>query len=114
MMTIFLQLHKLDSLQWPIAIVDYPARGQAPKILAMRLKDASIGIGINLINGYVRLQACCIHKRRFKVTTDSKHKLPIAPNLLNREFNQTPADFAKTCMQKLEKNVAFSKYLPAH
>ncbi|CDS53812.1 Mobile element protein [Polaromonas sp. CG9_12] len=25
-------------------------------------------------------------KRRFKVTTDSNHKLPISPNLLNREF----------------------------
>jgi len=29
------------------------------------------------------------HKRRFKVTTDSKHNLPIAPNLLERNF--TPA-----------------------
>ncbi len=29
------------------------------------------------------------HKRRYRVTTDSKHKLPVAPNLLNREF--TPA-----------------------
>jgi transposase InsO family protein len=29
------------------------------------------------------------HKRKFKVTTDSKHKLPIAPNLLDRNF--TPA-----------------------
>ena len=38
MMTISLQFHKLDSLQWPIAIVDYPARGQAPEIFAMRLK----------------------------------------------------------------------------
>jgi putative transposase len=26
------------------------------------------------------------HKRRFKTTTDSKHKLPVAPNLLNRNF----------------------------
>ena len=26
------------------------------------------------------------HKRRFKVTTDSKHNLPIAPNLLDRNF----------------------------
>lgn len=26
------------------------------------------------------------HKRRYKVTTDSKHKLPVAPNLLNRNF----------------------------
>lgn len=29
------------------------------------------------------------HKRRYKVTTDSKHGLPVAPNLLNRNF--TPA-----------------------
>lgn len=26
------------------------------------------------------------HKRRFKVTTDSKHDLPVAPNLLDRNF----------------------------
>lgn len=30
------------------------------------------------------------HKRRYRVTTDSKHKLPVAENLLNREF--TPAE----------------------
>ena len=29
------------------------------------------------------------HKRRYKATTDSKHNLPVAKNLLNREF--TPA-----------------------
>lgn len=27
------------------------------------------------------------HKRRYKVTTDSKHGLPVAPNLLDRNFN---------------------------
>ena len=26
------------------------------------------------------------HKRRFKVTTDSRHNLPVAPNLLDRNF----------------------------
>ena len=31
-------------------------------------------------------------KRKFKVTTDSKHKLPVAPNLLNREFNVAEPD----------------------
>lgn len=31
----------------------------------------------------------CKARRRYKVTTDSKHNLPIAPNLLNRQF--TPA-----------------------
>lgn len=29
------------------------------------------------------------HKRRFKVTTDSKHNLQIAPNLLERNFTPT-------------------------
>lgn len=28
-------------------------------------------------------------KKKFKVTTDSKHNLPVAPNLLNRDFNAT-------------------------
>ena len=31
-------------------------------------------------------------KRRFKLTTDSKHDLPIAPNLLNREFTVRQPD----------------------
>jgi transposase InsO family protein len=34
-----------------------------------------------------------IHKRKFKVTTDSKHNLPVAENLLNRSFS---ADGANT------------------
>jgi putative transposase len=29
---------------------------------------------------------CARHKRRYRVTTDSKHSLPIAPNLLDRNF----------------------------
>ena len=31
-------------------------------------------------------------KRKFKVTTDSKHDLPVAPNLLDREFEVQEAD----------------------
>jgi len=31
-------------------------------------------------------------KRRFKVTTDSNHDLPIAPNLLDRQFTVTEPD----------------------
>ena len=31
-------------------------------------------------------------KRRFKVTTDSKHDLPISPNLLDRKFSVTAPD----------------------
>ena len=29
------------------------------------------------------------HKRRYKVTTDSKHNLPVAENLLARNFTPT-------------------------
>ncbi|WP_074719970.1 hypothetical protein [Nitrosomonas ureae] len=28
----------------------------------------------------------CKQRPKFKVTTDSKHNLPVAPNILNREF----------------------------
>jgi len=28
-------------------------------------------------------------KKKFKATTNSKHNLPVAPNLLNREFTST-------------------------
>ncbi len=33
------------------------------------------------------LQLCCKTKRKFKQTTDSNHQLPIAPNLLERNFS---------------------------
>ena len=32
------------------------------------------------------------HKRRYKATTDSKHNLPVAPNLLNRQFETAAPD----------------------
>jgi putative transposase len=34
-----------------------------------------------------QLGLCCKTKRKFKATTDSKHDLPVAPNLLNRQFS---------------------------
>ena len=33
------------------------------------------------------LQLKVKQKRKFKVTTDSNHKLPVATNVLNREFS---------------------------
>ncbi len=35
------------------------------------------------------LQLCAKAKKKFKITTDSKHHLPVAPNLLNRDFSAT-------------------------
>ena len=36
------------------------------------------------------------HKRRFKATTDSKHTLPVAPNLLEQNFETERPDQAWT------------------
>jgi len=36
-------------------------------------------------------------KRKFRVTTDSNHSQPVAPNLLNREFNPSGPNQAWTC-----------------
>jgi transposase InsO family protein len=36
-------------------------------------------------------------KRKFRLTTDSNHSQPVAPNLLNREFNPTGPNQAWTC-----------------
>jgi len=34
-----------------------------------------------------RCQAGTLQKKRFRVTTDSKHNYPVAPNLLDRQFD---------------------------
>jgi transposase InsO family protein len=39
-----------------------------------------------------KMQLSCQSKRKFRVTTDSKHQLPISPNLLNREFTVNKPD----------------------
>jgi putative transposase len=36
------------------------------------------------------------HKRRYKATTDSKHALPVAPNLLDRQFETSAPDLVWT------------------
>ena len=46
--------------------------------------------GLNRIKRLRRLHGIrCTHKKKFRVTTDSKHSLPIAENVLNRQFMQT-------------------------
>ena len=46
--------------------------------------------GLNRIKRLRRLHSIrCTHKKKFRVTTDSKHSLPIADNVLDRQFAQT-------------------------
>ena len=49
------------------------------------------------------LKVCC--KRKFRTTTNSKHRHPVAENLLNREF---------TANQPNQKWVTDITYLPTH
>lgn len=51
------------------------------------LADHKTDISINRIKRIRRkLGLYCIQKRKFKATTDSAHTLPVAPNLLMRQF----------------------------
>lgn len=58
-----------------------------PKRLQKDLTDHGVQVGICRI-GRIRkkLDIKCKQKKKFKVTTDSKHNLPVADNLLNQKF----------------------------
>jgi transposase InsO family protein len=58
-----------------------------PERLQRDLADNGIIVGVHRINRIRRkLGLCCRQKRRFKVTTDSRHSLPVAENLLEQKF----------------------------
>jgi putative transposase len=62
-----------------------------------RITEELKGRGIPVSRDRVRrlMQAYGIrarHKRRYKATTDSKHTLPVAPNLLSRQFETVAPD----------------------
>lgn len=58
------------------------------KIQTELAEQSGIHLGINSIKRLRKLAGIrCKQKRKFRVTTNSKHTLPVAPNLLNRQFN---------------------------
>lgn len=61
-----------------------------PERLQADLADNGIRVGIHRIKRIrQKLGLRCRQKRRFKATTDSRHSLPVAPNLLDRQFAVT-------------------------
>jgi transposase InsO family protein len=57
------------------------------------LKSEGIAVGKGTIEKIMRdLNLKAKGKRRFVSTTDSNHSKPIAPNLLDRQFNETKVD----------------------
>jgi putative transposase len=61
------------------------------------LKDRGIPVSRNRVRKLMQAHGIrARHKRCYKVTTDSKHTLPVAPNLLNRQFATAAPDQAWT------------------
>jgi putative transposase len=61
-----------------------------PERLQHELKDQGVSIGICRIRRIrKKLGIRCKQNRKFKATTDSKHALPVAENLLNQQFEAT-------------------------
>ena len=58
-----------------------------PERLQRDLADNGVVVGVHRIKRMRRkLGLHCRQKRRFKVTTDSRHSLPVAENLLEQKF----------------------------
>jgi len=57
------------------------------------LKEAEVACSRNRIARLMSKEGLvAIHRRKFKATTDSKHNLPIWPNILNRNFSVSAPD----------------------
>ena len=84
---------KLEDRRLIVAIKAAHQRGRGiygPEKLQSELLAQGITAGLNRIKRLRRLHGIrCTHKKKFRVTTDSKHQLPIAENALNRQFAQT-------------------------
>jgi putative transposase len=81
---------KLEDLRLLVAIKAAHQRGRGiygPKKIRDELAGQGVVAGLNRIKRLRTLHGIrCTHKKKFRVTTDSKHNLPIAPNLLDRQF----------------------------
>ncbi len=75
-------------LELEIRAADQRTRGTyGPERLQYELAEHGIHVGICRIKRIrKKLGIRCKQKRKFKATTDSKHKLPVAENLLGRKF----------------------------
>jgi putative transposase len=81
---------KREDIRLLVAIKAAHQRGRGiygPKKIRDELAGQGIVAGLNRIKRLRTLHGIrCTHKKKFRVTTDSKHNLPIAPNLLDRQF----------------------------
>lgn len=81
---------RLEDMRLLVAIRTAHERGRGtygPKKIRTELAEQGVVVGLNRIRRLRKQHGIrCAHKKKFRVTTDSKHNLPIAPNLLDRQF----------------------------
>lgn len=81
---------KLEDARLVVAIKAAHAGGRGiygPLKILSELQAQGIHVGLNRIKRLRKLHGIrCTHKKKFRVTTDSKHRLPVAKNLLDRQF----------------------------
>ena len=83
---------QLEEARLEVAIEAAHKRGRGTygreKIQEELAEVDGITVGLHRIRRIRRkLGLCCIQKKKFKATTDSRHSLPVAPNLLNQKFS---------------------------
>lgn len=87
---------KLEDTRLLVAIKAAHQRGRGtygPKKIRDELASRGVVAGLNRIKRLRTLHGIrCTHKKKFRATTDSKHNLPVAENLLNRQFVCTAPD----------------------
>jgi len=67
---------------------DWSRGTYGPVRIQAELKDAGIIVGRDRIGRLRRKMGLkCIQRKKFKATTNSKHNLPVAPNLLDQQFD---------------------------
>jgi putative transposase len=81
---------RLEDMRLLVAIRAAHERGRGtygPKKIRTELAEQGIVVGLNRIRRLRKQHGIrCTHKKKFRVTTDSRHNLPIAHNLLDRQF----------------------------
>ena len=70
--------------------------------LVTAMASAGFVIGRYKVRSLMRQQALKpVWKRKFVHTTDSKHDLPVAANVLNRQFNPSARACQKFCVKEV-------------
>jgi putative transposase len=81
---------KLEDMRLIVAIKAAHQRGRGtygPNKIRAELAAQGIVVGLNRIRRLRKQHGIrCTHRKKFRVTTDSRHNLPVAPNLLDRQF----------------------------